>query len=90
MKKLIAILLLSALMLSACQASIDFQADGDGVDIGIDPSDPLGEEESDQQHQESQEQQVGEWFTNPIIIALLIAVVVLVILLVVSQGRRPS
>ena len=87
MKKLISTMLLGVLMLSACQAGLDFQLDGD---IGIDPGALIGEEDPDQQQQESQDPFRGEWFTHPIVIGLLIAVVILVVLLVVSQGRRPS
>ncbi len=86
MKKIMSIFLLGVLLLSACQAGLDFQLDGD---IGIDPDELIGEEEPDQQ-QEFREPFRGEWFTHPIVIGLLIVVVALVVLLVVSQARRPS
>lgn len=85
MKKLVLVLLLGLMVLSACQAEVDLAPDGEGIGIDIVPGDSTGEQ---QENQDTQQQDA--WWTNPIVIILLIVVVILLVVLVVSQTRRPT
>jgi hypothetical protein len=89
MKKLTLIFMLAIVLLSACQAAVDFRVEGEGGDIGLLPGDLLREDEPDQQQQMDEDQPGRAWFTEPFVIVLLIALVVLLIVVVFSQARRP-
>lgn len=83
MKKLVLVLLLGLMVLSACQANVDLVPDDEGIGIDIVPGDSS---EDQQENQDTQQQDA--WWTNPIVIILLVVIVILLIVLVVSQTRR--
>lgn len=86
MKKLMIVLLLFLMTISACQADVNVLPEDGGIGIDIVPDNSSGEQQANQVPQ----QQEDAWWTNPIVIILLIVVVVLLVVLVVSQTRRPA